>query len=79
MKYPKRDKVFRDLLNLTATQTKIPIADVERSIEFYLKNVSQIIEWDNPVTIHIDYIGNLIFNQKYKNKMEEVNGRSSTT
>lgn len=78
MKFQKRDKNFRDLINLTASQTKRPISEVEDTIEIYTKIISQLIEWDKPVTIHIDYIGDLVYNQKWADKVKEIkNARSN--
>lgn len=71
----KRDRLFRDLLEATAKETGVKIADVERTVEFYLKTCSQLIQWDNPVTIHLNYIGDLAYNHKWKNKVEEMKAK----
>lgn len=77
MKYQKRSKGFRDLLNQTAQKTGQPIAEVDKVVEFYLSKVSQLIEWDNPVDIHIDYIGTLKWNQKWADKVKAIKDDNS--
>lgn len=72
MKYLKRDRNFREWLQFTAKETGLPISEVEEAVDIYFRTMSQIIEWDNPVSIHVDYIGDLIFNQKWRDKVKEI-------
>lgn len=67
-----RDKDFRELIALTAKQTGVPIADVERTVEFYFKTTANLIQWDNPVTIHMNYIGDFVYNQKHADKVQKI-------
>lgn len=73
MKLPERDRQFRDLIAHTVKETGQPIKVVEDIVEGYFQIMVQAIQWDNPVTIHVDYIGDLVFNQKWKDKIKEVN------
>lgn len=72
MKYPNRDRDFRDYIIMTAKDTGIPIKDVEEAVEIYMKILKQAIVWDKPVTIHVDYIGDLVYNEKWRDKVKEV-------
>lgn len=72
MKYPKRDRDFREWLQFTAKETGLSISEVEEAVDIYFRTMSQIIEWNNPVSIHVDYIGDLIFNQKWRDKVKEI-------
>lgn len=73
MKLPERDRQFRDLIAHTVRETGQPISVVEKTIEGYFQIMAQAIQWDKPVTIHVDYIGDLVFNQKWKDKIKQVN------
>lgn len=67
-----RDKDFRELIALTAKQTGVHIADVERAVEFYFKTTATLIEWDRPVTIHMNYIGDFVYNEKHAAKVKQI-------
>lgn len=71
MKFPNRDKDFRDMLYAISKKTGVPISKVEEAVESYFRTISSLIEWDRPVSIHIDYIGDLKFNQKQLDKAKE--------
>lgn len=76
---PKRDRVFRDLIDKVVKETGLKIGDVESAVEFYFKTTATLIQWDNPVTIHFNYIGDLQFNHpQYKKYLERKNGSSTT-
>lgn len=72
MRYQKRDKNFRDLINKTAETTGFNPNEVDRTVEFYFKTMAQLIEWKNTVTIHMDYIGDLIYNQKWVDRVKKA-------
>lgn len=69
----ERDKHFRSLINKTAKETGHSAGVVENVVEDYFKIMAQAIQWSKPVTIHIDYIGDLVFNQKWVDKVQEIN------
>lgn len=66
---PERDTNFRNLIAKTVKATGQPISVVENVIEDYFKIMAQAIQWDRPVKIHIDYIGDLVYNQKWRDKV----------
>ncbi len=77
MKYQKRDKDFRDRLNKTAAITGIPIAEVDKAVDFYTRTIANLIQWDKPIDIHIDYIGTLTWQQvKYDKTQEAIDNRN---
>lgn len=73
MKLPERNREFRDLIAYTVRETGQPINLVENIVEQYFQIVAQGIQWDKPITIHIDYIGDLVFNQKWHDKIKQIN------
>ena len=72
----KRSNANRKLLEKTAKDTNQSYHTVEDVTDFYKKTVAQLVMMDKPVTIHIDYIGRLEFNEKHYKKYLEVNGKT---
>lgn len=76
---PKRDRVFRDLIDIVVKETGLKPGDVESAVEFYFKTTANLIQWDNPVTIHLNYIGDLNFNHpQYDLYLKRKNGSSTS-
>jgi nucleoid DNA-binding protein len=69
MRLPNRDKLHRELIRQTAVETETPISEVEDTIEFYFRTLSQVIAGGDD--IHVDYIGDLKLNHKMKQKATE--------
>ena len=80
MKSPKKDALQRELIAKTAKITDMSYNDVEGVIDFYNRTISQNIQQDKPIDIHIDNIGRFEFNQKHFDKVATINaGKDKTT